>query len=86
MSRALCCDNCGTVLPINAKGENDAGEDAAWLVLKTTTQESFDLCTRSCMHEFIDRPEFVEAIEAWQETIAEIAGVIRDRRGQGDDE
>jgi len=83
MSRALVCDHCGTVLPLNARGEADSGEDSGWLKV-TTLNESHDVCTRACLHEFIDRPEFVEAHEAWQQVIAEIVQVINEGRDEDD--
>lgn len=80
MSKALCCDQCETTLPLNARGEHDGGEDSAWLVLELAN-ERFDLCTRSCLTAFVEREEVIAAQDAWAETITGIARVVR-----GDDD
>lgn len=80
VSAAKVCDNCGVTIQLNARGEADDGDDAAWLRLHAAN-ESFDLCTRSCVVEFLERPGFVEAMDAWTETITGIARTIR-----GDDD
>lgn len=76
MSRALVCDHCEESLVLNAKGEHEGGEDAAWIRL-TIANESYDLCTRSCAVAFLDRPEVIEAHNAWAEAITDISRAIR---------
>ena len=79
MSRGLVCDHCGTVLPLNAKGENEFGEDAAWLHISTGVMETaWDLCSRSCAVELLADGEVVaQVLDAELAAIAEITRGIR---------
>jgi hypothetical protein len=87
MSRGLICDQCGTTIVVNDRGEHDAGENAAWLVVRATWM-SYDLCSRACAVALIETPEFAERHDAELEVIASIAQIIAEaRRGgeEGDD-
>lgn len=84
MSRAMVCDLCHNTLTVNARGEDEAGESEAWLRLGIAGDQ-FDLCTRSCLHEFIDRPEVIAAHDARYEAIAEVARSIREAREEEPD-
>lgn len=79
MSRAMVCDQCGAVLPLNARGEAESGEDAAWLSL-TAGGSTYDLCTRVCAHALLDDDDFRASVDAYTEIITEIANVVRDER------
>ena len=81
MSRGRICDQCGTVLAVNRKGDDHDGESAAWMTLTTGDGSALDLCSRSCAHELLDDEDFVTAYEANVEAIVGIARVIR-----GDDD
>jgi hypothetical protein len=75
MSKAIVCDQCGSVLVVNDRGESESetGEEAAWVKIVTTFAK-YDLCTRACAHALLDSAEFVEAMDEGAAVIAEIAG------------
>lgn len=75
MSRALVCDNCGESLTLNARGEHDGGEDAAWLRLEVGGQ-GYDLCTRSCVVAFLEHADVIAAHDAYAESITGVARAI----------
>lgn len=83
MSRAMVCDNCGAVLPLDLNGGSSTGEDSAWIAI-TAANSTFEVCTRSCAHELLDRPDVVEAINAWLETVTDIANSIAEARADRD--
>lgn len=80
MSRAVVCENCGSVLIVNQNGEDDEGEISGWLAIEAGGR-SFDACTRSCAVALIEGP-IVEVLDAYQEMITGIAQIIR---GDADD-
>lgn len=84
MSKALMCDACGEVLPLNSRGEHEGGEDAAWIRL-TLASQTFDVCTRSCAVALLEREDVIAAHDAYTEVITGIA-TIRDERERADDD
>lgn len=80
MSRAMLCDQCDAVLPLNARGEHEGGEDAAWIVVHIATLK-LDVCSRSCAHELLDRADIVAAHDSYLEVIA---GITRDISDDGE--
>lgn len=79
MSRALVCDQCGVSLVLNSRGESPDGDDAAWIKLSIANQ-SFDLCTRSCVVALLDEPEVIALHDEYTETITGIASLIEEGR------
>lgn len=82
MSAGLVCDQCGTTLIVNSRGDSDTGEEAGWLSI-TTTFGSYDLCTRACAVALLDSPDFVAQMDEGAQVIAEIANTIREGREDG---
>ena len=82
MSDALRCDNCGTYLDLDKRGEDENGEVAAWLKVSDHNREAeWDACTRSCAIELLgDAGPVRPVIDAHAEVIAEIARTIREAR------
>lgn len=86
MSNALACDNCNTVLPLNARGESDTGEDSAWLVVTTRGfGTSWDACTRSCAIELING-DIGQVVDAELEAISSVVRAIDEGREETTDE
>jgi hypothetical protein len=82
LSRALVCDQCGSALSLNAKGEHEYGEDAAWLKISTGAYATaWDVCSRSCAVELIDNGVVASVVDAELQSIAEIVRAIH---GEGD--
>lgn len=82
----LICDNCGTVLALDAANgvDDEMGERAAWIVVKAG-RSSYDACTRSCATALLaDGSELAAEVDAHMEVIADIARTIRDDDGAGD--
>jgi len=85
VSRGLICDQCGTALEVNDRGEAEGGEEAGWIRIETQWG-NFDCCTRSCVVALVEEEWFVEASEHQQQIIAEIAATIRSASEQDDEE
>lgn len=85
MSDAIQCDQCGATLVVNRHREDEDGESAAWLRL-TIGGVDADLCTRSCLHDFIEREDVVAAHDAQYEVIADIARSICEARDEEADQ
>lgn len=83
MSQALVCDQCDTMLIVNARGESDTGEEAGWLKI-VTTWITADVCSRACAIAHIESSDFAEAHDAGLEAITAVALAIRDA-DEGDD-
>ncbi|WP_375490242.1 hypothetical protein [uncultured Jatrophihabitans sp.] len=83
----LICDGCGEVLALDLPSgrEDSNGERAAWIEIRAGGL-SVDACTRSCATELLaDGSTLARVIDAYTESIAEIARTIKDER-QGDDD
>lgn len=77
MSKGLICDQCGSCLAVNDHGDSDTGEESGWIEVRTTFGR-YDLCTRACASALLDSADFVAAVEAGQEAIAQIVRVLND--------
>ena len=76
MSKGIVCDNCGTAIALDDRGEDEAGESVAWLHISTTTN-NWDACTISCAHELMDGPIKV-TVEAWLEGVQSVIRAINE--------
>ena len=85
MSKGIVCDQCGETLVLNSRGDDEMGEIAGWGAVELGDLKA-DVCSRSCAHEWLDREDVVKASEAWQETIAEIAAVVRGSHSEDSDD
>lgn len=77
MSAAVLCDQCGTMLPVNARGDDEYGERAAWIGLVVAGSD-YETCTTTCAIQFLQRDDVLEALADQLEAISEIARVIRE--------
>ena len=84
--KAMACDNCGTVLPFDAlnRQEDKNGEVAAWLVV-VMGGDSYDLCTRECLIQFVSGDLFVAVHDESAAAVARIARTINEDRGGNDE-
>lgn len=78
MSKAMVCDQCGTVLVVNDRGDDANGDSAAWIVLETAYRK-YDLCSRACVHALVDDEDFEYVYE---DGIAAVAAVTRTINGE----
>lgn len=82
MSKGLVCDHCQSVIPLNARGEADSGEDAAWVRISTVGFDTtWDACSRSCAVELLEG-EIGAVLDAELEAITKISQAIG---GEDDD-
>jgi hypothetical protein len=77
MSKGIICDQCGTALALDDRGEDEDGEVYAWLTLTTKTDLRWDACTVSCAKELLDKPELAESIGVALEPIANLSRVLK---------
>lgn len=80
MSAGVICDQCGVVLEVSARGDDEMGEYACWLKIETTYGK-YDLCSRACVVAFMEDEDFVAVMDAQAEVVAAIA---RSLRGEDD--
>jgi len=61
MSDAMRCDQCGSVLVLDHRGEDPLGEKSGWLSLKMygRPRESLDLCSRACLVAMVESEGFI---------------------------
>lgn len=77
MSDAKVCNNCATVLMVDARGEDPDGEIAGWVQLAIGRGAFvWDACTRACAHELLDGL-VAEVSDNYAAAVAEVARAIR---------
>lgn len=77
MSKGIICDNCGTALPLDDRGDDEDGEVYAWLHLEIKAGGSWDACTVSCARELLDDEAIANEIAARLEPIAAVSQAIK---------
>lgn len=85
MANAKICDNCGSVLTLDASNgrEDSAGEIAAWVTVGAAGTE-FEACTRSCAAALLaDGTPLAAAVDAHLAVISEAARTIAGDGEQG---
>lgn len=86
MSKGLICDHCETALALNARGDAENGEDAAWLRISTGGFDtSWDACSRSCAVQLIEVGPIGPVLDAELEVISEISRTITEGRAADDE-
>jgi hypothetical protein len=81
MSKGIICDNCGSSLALDDRGDDENGENAAWVTIGTTYQR-FDACTISCAAALLDGP----VREAAEAALEAVVAVVRAIRGDEEDD
>jgi hypothetical protein len=85
MSRGLICDACGATLAVDDRGEDEAGESACWIEVRTTFGR-FDLCTRACVVTLMEDEDFVAHVDAGAEAVAEVVRAIAAAHDEEDED
>jgi hypothetical protein len=80
MANAVVCDNCKTVLILDARGgeEDVDGELASWITVQGGRRE-WKACTRSCTIELLaDGGPVATEVDVWSEQVAEVSRTLKE--------
>ena len=80
MANAVICDNCKTVLVLDARNgsEDAAGELASWITIQGGRLE-WKACTRICAAELLADGGLVAAeVDEWSERVTDVARTLKE--------